>query len=198
MIRLFFVLFVTISSLNAEEPINYIKYRTWYSGIMGLDNYFLIRKIKYKQENWYIMNPAKIVEHNNKTIKDNTFSETFLADDSRTILSINEDDLSDCLKDSNNKVKMFFHAISNPENLEINTEEYKDVFKCFCKARPEQLNEHGFLYRIDPIKIFGVKFEIIGNTLSILYCRNGEATEERFVEQLPAQQVAKFFNKVRW
>ncbi|MEI6092983.1 MAG: hypothetical protein WCQ47_04785 [bacterium] len=198
MIRLIFVFFVTTSFLNAEEPINYIKHRTWYSGFMGLDDYFLIRKIKYNQENWYIMNPATLVKHNNNIIKDKTFYETLLADDSRTMLSINEEDLSECLKSSNNKVRTFFPTIFTPENIEMNTEDYKDVFKCFCKAKPDKLNEHGFLYRIDPIKIFGLEFDIIGNKLNILYCRNGDVTEEGFIEQLPAQQIAKFFNKVRW
>ncbi|MCX6112277.1 MAG: hypothetical protein NTY22_03190 [Proteobacteria bacterium] len=137
MIKLFLILFIIIPFVHAEEPINYIKYRNWYSGYCGLDDYFLVRKIKYNQDYWYIMNPAEIKTSDGKVARSGVI-EKLLADDSKTMFSIKEEDLSACLSSTENKVSTFFPPICEPEVFKMTTEEYKNVFRCLCKAKPDE------------------------------------------------------------
>ena len=190
MIKLLLILLTTMPYAHAEEPVNYIKHRTWYSGLMGLDDYFLIRKIKYSQDYYYIMNPAEMETSDGKAVHSGVV-DNLLADNSKTLFSIKEEELSACLNDTENKVSMFFPSISEPKALEMTTEEHKNVFKCFCKVRPDKLDEHGLLYKIEK-KFLDVDY------VYILYCRKGQTTEEEFLDEIPIAQIAKFKKKIRW
>ncbi len=193
MIKLFFALFVIIPFLHAEEdPVNYIKCRR---GAFSSSDYFLMKEVTDKQDTWYVMNSTKTDPEEAKT-NISSSSPDMLPDIKSIILSIEKEDLSSCLENQENKVSTYFPSNLKLYASEINKPTDNNVFKCFCKAKPKMLNECGFLYRRDPYKI--LRIPTGGDYLNILYCRNGETTDERILDQMPFQQIAKFNKKIVW
>ena len=179
MIKLFIIFLTVMPFAHADNFTPFIKCR---KGFFSDSDYFLMKQIKDRQETqWYIVNTATLTKDNDTTTL------VSLQDDTKTVLSAKKDDISSC---SEKAVSTYF-----PSNLKFHTvamDNPNDVFRCFCKNKPEMFDGCGFLHSVDEIPVAS------GYYLNILYCRKGETTEERILDQTPAYEIAKFFKGIKW
>ena len=179
MIKLILIFFTIIPFVHADDFRPFIKCR---KGFLSDSDFFLMKEVTDKQNTqWYTVNTATLTKEKDTTTL------VSLRDDNKTVLSVKKDNISSC---SEKAVSTYF-----PSNSKFNStaiENPNNAFRCFCKDKPKMLDGCGFLHSIDEIPVVG------GYYLNILYCRNGETTEERVIDQTPAYEIAKLLQRIKW